>query len=205
MRAATALFLGFGLLAAPAAAQEVALTATRSGTAAPLQLWASYGDGGWSVRVADDRGRERQRFMVRSEVADPPPWLADADGDGAADLWVPAMTGTANTTYAVWTMQPRDGRFRAAGEVSGLIFARDPGGWLVAQGRNGCCAVSLVFHAVSRGDGTLREAFAIERVLAPDGTARSCTPRGRVPQDVLRPWCASRSAEALPPGVVALR
>lgn len=205
MPAAVGLALAL-LLAAPAAAQEVQLTAPRPGTAQPLQIWASYGEGGWSMRVADATGRERQSFVVESEVADPPPHMADVDGDGAADLWVPVMIGNANTAYAIWTMQPREGRFRAAGQVSGLSFARDPGGWLVATGRNGCCALSIVFHAYARqGGGTLREAFTIERRLSTEGVPRSCTARGPVPQDVLRPWCALGDPQAVPPGVIPLR
>lgn len=197
--------LAVALPGAGALAQEVQLAAPRPGTAQPLQLWASHTGTGWAIRVADAAGRERQTFAVESEVAEPAPHLADADGDGAADLWVPVMAGTANLTYAIWTMQPREARFREAGQVSGMVFGRDPGGWLVAIGRDGCCAVTIVFHAFAPREGKLREAFAIERTLDARGVPRRCTPRGRVPQDVLRPWCAQPAPEVLPPGVVPLR
>ena len=201
---AAALLLAFGPPAAPAAGQEVQLVAPRSGTAAPLQVWASHAEGVWTVRIADEAGRERQRLAVPGEAGEATPFVADADGDEAGDLWVPVMGGTANIAYALWIMQPREGRFRPAGEVSGLAFARDPGGWLVAQARNGCCAVSLTFYAFPRSGG-LREVFAIERQLGPDGSMQRCTPRGAVPRDVLRPWCGrGGAAEGWPPGVTPL-
>ncbi len=124
---ATALLLAFGLLAAPAAAQEVQLTAARPGTAQPVQIWASHADGNWNIRIADATGRERQRFVVQSEVTETAPWVGDADGDGAGDLFVPVITGNANTSYQLWTMDPRQGQFRSVGEVGGLEFARDAG------------------------------------------------------------------------------
>jgi len=197
--------LALALAAGAARAQEVQLVAPRPGTAPPLQLWASHDGSAWSVRVADAAGRDRQSFTVASEVPEPPPHLADANGDGAADLWVPVQAGTANLAYALWTMQPREARFREAGQVSGMVFGRDPGGWLVAIGRDGCCAVTIAFHGFAPRDGTLREAFAIERTLDAQGVPRRCTARGRVPQEVLRPWCAQPAAEDLPPGVLPLR
>jgi hypothetical protein len=199
-----ALLLALGLLAAPAAAQEVQLEASRPGTARPLHLLASYADGGWTIGVGDGSGRESQRFVVQSEVSDPPPWVADADGDGAGDLWVPVLAGNANTAYQLWRMDPRRGEFRAAGEIGGLEFARDPGGWLVAMGRNGCCAVSQVFYSFPRGGGAPREAFTIERTLRPDGRVQRCTGSRGAPQDVVRPWC-NAATEGWPPGVTALR
>lgn len=199
-----AALLALGLLAAPAAAQEVQLTAPRPGTAQPLQLWASYGEGGWTIRVTDEAGRERQRFIVQSDAGEAMPWIGDADGDGAGDLWIPVMTGNANTAYQLWTQEPRRGQFRAAGEVSGLEFARDPGGWLVAHGRNGCCATTLTFYAIQRGAGTLREAFTIERQLRPDGRVQRCSGGRGAPQDVVRPWC-NASGPGWPLGVIPLR
>lgn len=204
MRAAGAALLGLALLAAPAAAQEVQLTAGRPGTAQPLLLWASWAENSWTIRVTDDAGRERQRFTVQGEATEALPRIADADGDGAGDLWVPSMTGNANTVWTIWTMQPREGRFRAAGEVAGLEFARDPGGWLVAQARDGCCTLNLVFYSFPRGGGALREAFTIGRQIREDGAPGRCAGTRGAPQDVVRPWC-NAAPESWPPGVLPLR
>ena len=198
-----ALLLGLGLLTAPAAAQEVQLVAPRPGTAQPVQIWASYADGNWNIRVADSTGRERQRFVVQSEVTETPPWVADADGDGAGDLFVPVITGNANTSYQLWTMEPRQGQFRAVGEVGGLEFARDAG-WLVVQGRNGCCAVTQTFYSFQRGGAAMREAFTIERTLRPDGREQRCAGSRGAPPDVVRPFC-NASTGGWPPGVIPLR
>lgn len=202
--------------AGPAAAQEaLSLRAARPGGAAPLRIEARLEDGGtWRFRVLDAAGRrEAQRFTEETDAPGIPPRLGDADGDGAADLWVPTMTGNANTEYAIWTMRPGEGRFRRAGTVSGLRFARDPAGLLAASARNGCCAIGIAFHAFAAGDGALAEVFTIERRLREDGRPRDCV---AVPADpaaapappaaVVRRWCAPGLMPGqVPPGAVPIR
>jgi hypothetical protein len=198
-----ALLLAAGLLAVPAAAQELLLAASRPGTVAPLQIWASFAEGGWAVRVADGAGRERQRFAVPSEAAETAPWIGDADGDGAGDLFVPMTASGAGIAWQLWIMDPRLGQFRLAGEVGGTEFARDAG-WLVAQGRQGCCTVMQTFYGFQRGGAALREAFAIERRLLPDGRVQRCAGGRGAPQDVVRPWCNAATG-SWPPGITPLR
>jgi hypothetical protein len=186
-------------------AEEVVLRAHRPGGRPPVEIRASASEAAWVIRVLDRIGGERQRFEVESDLPDSPPRLGDADGDGAADLWVPVMAGNANTAYAIWIMRPALGRFHAAGEVSGIAFARDPGGWLVALGRDGCCAVAYGFHRFS-ADGTLSLAFTVERRTAPHATRRCGVEPAVaiVPRDLLRRYCARGRDDAPLPGTRAL-
>jgi hypothetical protein len=154
-------------LAAPAAeAARATLRATRPG-APPLVLQARSSAEHWTIAVLDG-GVEAQRISVQSDLPESAPRLADTNGDGAQDLWVPVIGGNANTAWDIWLMQPGQGRFRRAGEVSGIAFSRDAAGRLVALGRNGCCGVVYTVHDVTP-DGALREAFAIERQVDDPG------------------------------------
>lgn len=155
-----------------AEAARATLRATRPG-APPLTLQAVSNAEYWTIAVFDG-GVESQRIEVQSDLPDSLPRLADTNGDGALDLWVPVIGGNANTAWDVWLMQPGEARFRRAGEVSGLAFSRDAAGRLVTLGRNGCCSVDYTFHEIT-AEGTLREAFAIERRLDELGRS-SCEP-----------------------------
>jgi hypothetical protein len=157
-RALLALLLA---LALPAEAARATLRAARPG-ATPLELRAVSGNEHWTIEVMEG-GVASQRIEVQSDLPDVLPRLADTDGDGAADLWVPVIGGNANTAWDVWLMEPQRARFRRAGEISGVGFSR-AGGWLVSLGRNGCCAVSYIFHDVTP-EGRLREAFAVDRQI----------------------------------------
>lgn len=159
-RALLAALLLAGLALPAAEAQRATLTAPRQNMT-PLTLRAEHGQDHWRILVLEG-GMESQRIEVQSDLPEVRPRLADADGDGAPDLWVPVIGGNANTAWEVWLMRPAEARFVRAGEVSGLGFSRDRGGMLVALGRNGCCASSLTWHRFS-AEGALREAFAVER------------------------------------------
>ncbi len=188
------------------AAREDTLQARRPG-GATLRIHYSQAEDGLRIRVQHG-SREAQRFTVPTDVAHARPGLRDANGDGAPDLWIPIMTGNANTQYAIWRMRPAEGRFVEAGEISGLDFRRDPGGFLVATGRNGCCAVSHEFHRFD-AQGVLHHAFTIERRFdAADETPGRRSARSECsvvpaqtspPRAVERRYCALRP-EARPPG-----
>lgn len=150
-------------VALPAAeAAQATLRATRPG-APPLTLRATSSAEYWTIDVLEG-GVSSQRIEVQSDLPNLAPRLADANGDGAMDLWVPVIGGNANTAWDIWLMQPGESRFRRAGEVSGIGFSRDSAGRLIALGRNGCCSIVYTFHDVT-AEGTLREAFAVERNL----------------------------------------
>jgi len=151
--------------ASPAEAQQRSLTATRPGQP-PLRIAFVLRGDRWQVTVREGN-RTLQAFTVETDAPQAAPSLSDADGDGAPDLWVPVMTGNANTQYAIWRLRPAEGRFAAAGEIGGLDFRREDGGYLVATGRNGCCGASHEFHRFD-ADGRLQLAFTIERRFTPD-------------------------------------
>jgi len=158
MRRALVLLALFAATAAEA--ERATLRATRPNMT-PLTLQATHEAEHWRILVLEG-GMESQRIAVQSDMPGTRPRLADADGDGAPDLFVPVIGGNANTAWEVWLMRPAEARFVRAGEVSGLGFARDRGGMLVALGRNGCCGSTLTWHRFA-ADGAMREAFAVER------------------------------------------
>lgn len=177
-------------LAAPIAdAARATLRAARPG-APPLVLDARSTDEQWLVSVREG-GLETQVIAVETDLPGTRPWLGDADGDRAADLWIAVIGGNANTAWDLWVMQPAQGRFRRAGEISGLGFSRDRAGRLVALSREGCCTVSMVFHRIGP-DGALREAFSVNRRLDEYGPQR-CTGSAitePAPASVVRATCA---------------
>lgn len=181
------------LAMAAAEAARTTLRAARPG-ATPLVLQATSSQEYWTIAVLEG-GVESQRIEVQSDLPEVLPRLADTNGDGAADLWVPVIGGNANTAWDVWLMQPDRARFRRAGEVSGLGFSRDAAGRMVALGRNGCCSVSYTFHDFT-AEGALREAFSIERRLDDLGRG-SCEPSAIA---IDPPAAAVRATCALPPG-----
>ncbi|MBR0683111.1 hypothetical protein GXW74_21655 [Roseomonas eburnea] len=188
---AAAALLAVALPAAEAA--RTTLRATRPG-APPLTLRAASSQEHWVISVLEG-GIESQRIEVQSDLPDVLPWLADTNGDGAADLWVPVIGGNANTAWDVWIMQPGEARFRRAGEVGGLGFSRDSAGRLIALGRNGCCSLSYTFHTFD-AEGRLREAFSVERQLDDLGRG-TCEP---VAIAMEPPAAAVRATCALRPG-----
>jgi hypothetical protein len=178
--------------ASPAMAEETALRATRP-AGPPVELRAVATGAAWRIRVLDDRRRQVQVIDVESDALSAPPWLGDADGDGAADLWVPVMAGNANTEYEVWRMVPAEGRFSLAGAVSGFGFRRDPAGYLVGIARNGCCALGYEFHRPG-ADGRLSLAFAIAARFREDGRVDTCEATAEAekpPEPIRRRWCAA--------------
>ena len=182
-----------------AQAREQTLSATRPGRPALRVTTALRGDA-WVV-VVREGGAQRQRFLVRTDAPHAAPGLGDADGDGAADLWIPIITGNANTQYAIWRMRPAEGRFAEAGEVSGLHFAREEGGYLVATGRNGCCGVSHEFFRFDAA-GRLQPAFTIERRFMsredrPDSFTVEC---GTAPENANAPAALAERYCGLQPG-----
>jgi hypothetical protein len=172
-------------LAVPIAeAARATLRAARP-NAAPLVLEARSTDDRWIVRVLDG-GVETQLISVETDLPERRPWLGDADGDRAADLWIPLIGDNASTAWELWVMRPEEARFRRAGEINGIGFSRDQAGRVVALGREGCCIVSMLFHRID-ADGALREAFAVNRRLDSYGPQR----------------CAGTAiTEAAPPAVV---
>ena len=188
--------LATALVALAMAAAEAARTTLRAARpgATPLVLQATSSQEYWTIAVLEG-GVESQRIEVQSDLPEVLPRLADTNGDGAADLWVPVIGGNANTAWDVWLMQPDRARFRRAGEVSGLGFSRDAAGRMVALGRNGCCSVSYTFHDFT-AEGALREAFSIERRLDDLGRG-SCEPSAIA---IDQPAAAVRATCALPPG-----
>lgn len=186
------------LLVQAADAARATLRAARPGLA-PLVLEAASDDTTWTIRVRDG-GTETQRIEVQTDLPGTRPALGDVNGDGAADLWVPLIGDNANSAWDLWIMQPGEARFRRAGEINGLAFARDRAGRLVAISREGCCLVSMVFHTIG-ADGALREAFAVNRRLDVPGPNR-CTGTAisePVPAGVVREACALQQGQM--PGV----
>ena len=188
--------LATALVALAMTAAEAARTTLRAARpgATPLVLQATSSQEYWTIAVLEG-GVESQRIEVQSDLPEVLPRLADTNGDGAADLWVPVIGGNANTAWDVWLMQPDRARFRRAGEVSGLGFSRDAAGRMVALGRNGCGSVSYTFHDFT-AEGALREAFSIERRLDDLGRG-SCEPSAIA---IDPPAAAVRATCALPPG-----
>jgi hypothetical protein len=103
-----------GSVAVPAVAEEVLLRAAHP-AGAPIELRAAPGGAAWYIRVLDAGRHELQRIEVGSNAAQARPWLGDADGDDAADLWLPVTAGDANTEYEVWFMPPAEVRRRWCG------------------------------------------------------------------------------------------
>jgi hypothetical protein len=201
-KAAALALLGLLLLphAAPDAA-ETTLRASRRGNS-PLQLHAEARDGSWHIRVLDAGGVERQRIEVPTDAPESPARLVDVDGDGAADLWLPVITGNANTTFELWRMQPARAQFTRAGELFGSVFTLDPRGYLIASGRNGCCAAEHVFHRLDAGSVLVR-AFTIARRFGPEAAAaESCTvaPGGETPSAGLVAQICALGADSAMPG-----
>ncbi|MBB5689169.1 hypothetical protein GXW77_04140 [Roseomonas alkaliterrae] len=179
-----------------AEATRATLRASRPG-APPLVLQAVAVGDRWTILVQEG-GVEAQRIEVESDLPEVRPRLADANGDRAADLWVPVIGGNVNTAWDLWLMRPEEARFRRAGELSGLGFSRDGAGRLVALARDGCCAMSYLFHDFD-AEGRLRELFAIERRLDTPGRG-ACTGQPIAiapPASALRETCAL-TAGALP-------
>jgi hypothetical protein len=176
-----------GLLALAAPALDAARATLRAArpNAAPLVLEARSDDTHWTIRVLDG-GVQTQVIRVETDLPERRPWLGDADGDRAADLWVPLIGDNASTAWDLWVMRPEEARLRRAGEINGIGFSRDQAGRLVALGRDGCCTVSMVFHRIG-ADGALTELFSVNRRLDDHGPQR-CT--------------GSAIAEAAPPAVV---
>lgn len=190
--AATVLALLLGGMAA--AAEETALSARRPGLP-PVALRAEASETAWVVRVLDAAGQEVQRVEVQSDALESGVGLEDADGDGAADLWIPVMTGNANTAYEIWRMTPAQGRFVRAGEVSGVDFRRD-GPYFVALGRNGCCGAEAEFFRFPAGGGMAR-AFMIALAFNERGRVERCgvDPGTERPSEALRRrWCSGPGA-----------
>ncbi|WP_372622738.1 hypothetical protein [Falsiroseomonas sp.] len=190
------------LAAMPAGADaaEVALRAARPATS-PLQLHVEARDGSWHVRVLDPGGVERQRFAVATEAPGMPPRLLDADGDGAADLWLPVTAGTANATFALWRMQPARAQFVPSGEILGSIFTLHPAGYLVATARSGCCTTEHIFHRFAP-DGVLARAFTLTRRRGPAlPAAQACAAQAGTlvpPADLVQRLCAPGADRPLP-------
>ncbi len=176
-----------------AEAARTNLRAARPGNT-PLELRAEFAAEHWTIGVLEG-GVESQRISVQSDLPEVAPRLAETNGDGAPDLWVPVIGGNANTAWDVWIMQPERARFRRAGEISGLHFSRDSAGRLVSLGRNGCCSVVYTFHDYT-AEGALREAFAIERRLD-DLNRGTCEPQALA---IEPPAAAVRATCALSPG-----
>jgi hypothetical protein len=198
------LVLALALLAALPADADAAETVLRAQRprSAPVYVHAEARNGSWHVRVLDTGGVERQRFEVPTDAPDSPPRLVDADEDGAADLWLPLITGNANSTFDLWRMEPARTRFARAGEISGSFFTLDPAGYLVATGRNGCCATEHLFHRFDQ-DGELALAFTLTRRLDPDlPAAERCLAEpgaAKPPTELVERLCAL-DAEAPMPG-----
>jgi hypothetical protein len=179
-------------MAGAALAERATLRAVRPG-APPLALQAEARDEHWVIRVLDG-GIETQRIEVQTDLPGIRPRLADANGDGAADLFIPVIGGNANSAWDVWIQRPGEARFRRGAEVNGVAFARD-GGRLLALSREGCCGQSIIFHDIGP-DGALVEAFAVDRRM--DSLGRG--PCEGVPIAAPPPPATVRAVCALSPG-----
>ncbi|WP_237216569.1 hypothetical protein [Falsiroseomonas oryziterrae] len=197
LRAAVLGVLLLGSLA-PAVAEEVTLRANRPGRGA-MELRVEPAQAAWIIRVLDPAGAQVQVIEVRRDATQPPPHIVDADGDNAGDLWVPIAVDNANTTFEIWRNVPVAGRFVRAGTVSGISFRRD-GGYLVAIGRDGCCALGYEFHRF-RPDGLLFLTFTISASFRADGTVEDCgvtVETDRAPEALRRRWCAGGAEDQRP-------
>jgi hypothetical protein len=161
MRLASLAVLAVLVIAPGAEAAEFQGVARTQGGSVALRAVSS--SKAWTVDVTAGN-RRVQRFSVPTEAPEGEPWLADADGDGAPDLWVPTATGNVDTVYQVWLLNPRDGTFANGGEVSGFAFGRE-GADLISASRSSCCSV---VYAV--GASRLRACMTRPSALRPRST-----------------------------------
>lgn len=74
----------------------------------------------------------------------------DVDADGKADLLLPLETGNANTTWAIWR-QEDEGKFRRAGEVSGVSIGRTADGYFAVPARSSANSWEVAFLRLDGG------------------------------------------------------
>lgn len=123
------------------------------------------GEGALRIEVVDASGASRQVIEETATGTYSYPYSEDIDGDGAADIMVPVLTGNVNTNYALW-LNGADGRFTRAGELSGVRIGQTPGGLIAASGRSSASEWETGYYRVT--DGALEEVAAVVNRPAPD-------------------------------------
>ncbi len=122
------------------------------------------GEGVLRVEVLDGSGASLQVIEETAIGSYSYPYIEDIDGDGAADVMVPLLTGNVNTNYAVW-LNGADGAFRRAGELSGVSIGQTPEGMIAASGRSNAAEWETGYYRVT--GGALEEIAAVVNRMDP--------------------------------------
>lgn len=123
------------------------------------------GEGTLRVDVLDASGASLQLIEETATGSYSYPYIEDIDGDGAADIMVPLLTGNVNTNYAVW-LKTADGSFKRAGELSGVSIGQTPEGMIAASGRSNAAEWETGYYRVT--DGALEEIAAVVNRADPE-------------------------------------
>lgn len=123
------------------------------------------GEGTLRVDVLDVSGASLQLIEETATGSYSYPYIEDIDGDGAADIMVPLLTGNVNTNYAVW-LKTADGTFKRAGELSGVSIGQTPEGMIAASGRSNAAEWETGYYRVT--DGALEEIAAVVNRADPE-------------------------------------
>lgn len=122
------------------------------------------GEGKLRVDVVDASGASVQLIEESATGSFSYPYIEDIDGDGAADIMVPLLTGNVNTNYAVW-LKTADGTFKRAGELSGVSIGHTPEGLIAASGRSSAAEWETQYFRVTEGE--FEEVAAVVNRLEP--------------------------------------
>lgn len=122
------------------------------------------GEGTLRIEVLDASGASLQVIEETATGSYSYPYIEDIDGDGAADIMAPLLTGNVNTNYAVW-LKGADGAFRRAGELSGVSIGQTPEGMIAASGRSNAAEWETGYYRVT--DGALEEIAAVVNRMDP--------------------------------------
>lgn len=116
------------------------------------------GEGKLRIDVTDASGASLQQIEETATGTFSYPYIEDIDGDGAADIMVPLLTGNVNTSYALW-LKTADGTFKRAGELSGVSIGHTPEGLIAASGRSSAAEWETQYFRVTNGE--LEEVAAV--------------------------------------------
>ena len=101
------------------------------------------------------------------------PLFEDLDSDGRAEILVPLMTGTVNTTFAVWRGRDGEPQFERAGEVAGIDVVAYADGMFVTPARSSAAAWGTTYYIFE--DNKVAPVVTAENTLGEDGETETCS------------------------------